>query len=298
MVALGVEGKLSESLRRIQCLYAAWFNRTRGETRTGHLFDARFRSFPIQSESYLLAVFPYIDLNPVRAGLVKDPLDYAYGSAAAHAGLVHRPSWLCKGLVNELLEDDLARGLDRAEAYRRVFCLESPADAFEVVGARLRHGGTESDELDILLGSDPNGQLAWLRKMALEADGTRVSPPMVASMSVLVVCAELRAMQPEALLPAGRGQSRSLWDTLEAGLLRDLAGLPLARVGALQSASASCAARRTEAHRRAMLADESYALVAADAARRALLRCYGPEIGRKADSILRRRLTPKTGASS
>ena len=45
--------------------------------RTGTLWEGRFRSAPIESEAHLLACYRYIELNPVRAGMVAAPGDYA-----------------------------------------------------------------------------------------------------------------------------------------------------------------------------------------------------------------------------
>ena len=49
----------------------------------GHLWQGRFSSF-IMEESYLLACTKYIELNPVRAGLVQKPEKWRWSSAAAH----------------------------------------------------------------------------------------------------------------------------------------------------------------------------------------------------------------------
>ncbi len=49
----------------------------------GHLWQGRFSSFPLD-ERYLLAAVRYIELNPVRARLVKDPWAYPWSSAQAH----------------------------------------------------------------------------------------------------------------------------------------------------------------------------------------------------------------------
>lgn len=49
----------------------------------GHLWQGRFSSF-IMDEKYLLACAKYIELNPVRAGLVKNPYDWKWSSARYH----------------------------------------------------------------------------------------------------------------------------------------------------------------------------------------------------------------------
>lgn len=49
----------------------------------GHLWQGRFSSYPMD-ENYLLAAARYIEMNPVRAGLVERPEDYLFSSASAH----------------------------------------------------------------------------------------------------------------------------------------------------------------------------------------------------------------------
>jgi len=49
----------------------------------GHLWQGRFGSFPMD-EKYLVATAQYIELNPVRAGIVKRPEEYKWSSAQAH----------------------------------------------------------------------------------------------------------------------------------------------------------------------------------------------------------------------
>lgn len=49
----------------------------------GHLWQERFASYPM-SENHLLAAARYIELNPVRAGLLKSPLSYKWSSVGAH----------------------------------------------------------------------------------------------------------------------------------------------------------------------------------------------------------------------
>jgi putative transposase len=49
----------------------------------GHLWQERFHSYPMD-ERHLLAAARYVEMNPVRAGIVKKPGDYAWSSAPAH----------------------------------------------------------------------------------------------------------------------------------------------------------------------------------------------------------------------
>jgi putative transposase len=53
--------------------------------RTGTLWEGRFRSSVVDSDHYCLACYRYIDLNPIRAGIVVDPLDYRWSSCRHNA---------------------------------------------------------------------------------------------------------------------------------------------------------------------------------------------------------------------
>jgi putative transposase len=65
--------------------YVQYFNRR--HRRTGSLWEGRYRAAPIESERYLVTCSVYIDLNPVRAGLVARPADYRWSSYAHLVGL-------------------------------------------------------------------------------------------------------------------------------------------------------------------------------------------------------------------
>jgi putative transposase len=65
-------------MKHVGQLYSQYVNRT--YSRTGSLWEGRFRSCLVQSTSYLLACYRYIELNPVRAGLVSRPVDYSWSS--------------------------------------------------------------------------------------------------------------------------------------------------------------------------------------------------------------------------
>src|SRR5205823_2191462 len=53
---------------------------------SGHVYQGRFRSFPIQEDDHLLTVLRYAERNPVRAGLVERAQDWRWSSAALDRG--------------------------------------------------------------------------------------------------------------------------------------------------------------------------------------------------------------------
>lgn len=67
--------------------YVRYFNQR--QARTGTLWEGRYRSTLIQAERHLLACMAYIDLNPVRAGLVAEPGDYRWSSHTHYVGRRH-----------------------------------------------------------------------------------------------------------------------------------------------------------------------------------------------------------------
>ena len=71
-------GAASAMLQDLGRRYVRVINDVQG--RTGTLWEGRFKSNPIDSETYLLTCHRYIELNPVRAGVVFDPADYRWSS--------------------------------------------------------------------------------------------------------------------------------------------------------------------------------------------------------------------------
>jgi putative transposase len=70
-------------MKRIGETYVPSFNKQYG--RTGTLCEGRYRASLIQDEKYWLTCLRYIELNPVRAGLVPSPELYEWSSYRAHA---------------------------------------------------------------------------------------------------------------------------------------------------------------------------------------------------------------------
>ena len=58
---------------------------TLGMKRTGGLWDSRYRTSLVDTDGYLTACYRYIEMNPVRAGIVEKPEDYPWSSHRHHA---------------------------------------------------------------------------------------------------------------------------------------------------------------------------------------------------------------------
>ncbi len=76
-------GSASLLMKHLGQSYVQHINRVKG--RSGTLWEGRYRSCLTQTEDYVLACYRYIELNPVRAGLVNHPRDYRWSSYGANA---------------------------------------------------------------------------------------------------------------------------------------------------------------------------------------------------------------------
>ena len=75
---------LSEFMKGLLIRFTRWFNRM--HERTGTLWEERFKSVIVESGIAARTMAAYIDLNPVRAGMVKDPADYRWSSYGEAVG--------------------------------------------------------------------------------------------------------------------------------------------------------------------------------------------------------------------
>lgn len=109
------ESSISQTLQSLGRRYVRYINGTYG--RTGTLWEGRYKSSVVQSEQYLLACYRYIELNPVRAGMVTHPAEYPW-SSYAHNGLGERDKYIAEHSEYLRLGDG---GGERCDAYRGLF---------------------------------------------------------------------------------------------------------------------------------------------------------------------------------
>ena len=109
---------ISKTLQSVGRRYVQYFNFT--YKRTGTLWEGRYRSTVVDTESYLLKLMHYIDMNPVRAGMTAHPREYPWSSYARYATGDEgaNSAWLAPHQQYEAL------GLDKnakQAAYRQLF---------------------------------------------------------------------------------------------------------------------------------------------------------------------------------
>jgi REP-associated tyrosine transposase len=73
--------QVSEFLRWLTVTHTMRWHAHFQTSGTGHLYQGRFKAFPVQSDDHLWSVLRYVERNPVRAGLAKRAEDWRWGSA-------------------------------------------------------------------------------------------------------------------------------------------------------------------------------------------------------------------------
>ncbi len=133
----GAADSISKVFQSVGRRYVQYFNFN--NKRSGTLWEGRYRATVVDSERYLLTVMRYIELNPVRAGMVAHPRDYPWSSYAHNAGgdAGKNVDWLMP--QREYLR--LGRTVrERQEAYRQLFKAAVPKDDLKAIRDSTHRG--------------------------------------------------------------------------------------------------------------------------------------------------------------
>ena len=120
------EGGLSRLMQFLGRRYVRYFNKTC--QRTGTLWEGRFKSCVVQGVHYALRCHVYIEMNPVRAGMVSRPGEYQHSSYRCHAAGGSHVLWTPH-------PEYLALGADQAqrlETYQRLLSARAADDAQQI----------------------------------------------------------------------------------------------------------------------------------------------------------------------
>ncbi len=124
------DGNLSDFMHWVTLTHTQRYHASHGTVGIGHLYQGRYKSFPVQDEGYYLTVLRYIESNPVRAALVRKAGEWPWSSLSVcagreaacglHEGPVDRPdNWT--GLVETHLAErdlhDLQRSVKRGTPF-------------------------------------------------------------------------------------------------------------------------------------------------------------------------------------
>jgi len=112
------KANLSALMRQINGVYTQSYNRRHRQV--GHLLQGRFKAILVDRDAYLLEVCRYVELNPVRAKIVRQPGQWAWSSYRAHVGRVNPAEWLdSQALYGHILSRAPRGAADRKKAAQR-----------------------------------------------------------------------------------------------------------------------------------------------------------------------------------
>jgi len=78
--------ELSAFMAWLTATHSKRWHATRQTTGTGHVYQGRFKAFPVSSDTYFLCLCRYVERNALRAGLVERAEDWPWSSLAQRAG--------------------------------------------------------------------------------------------------------------------------------------------------------------------------------------------------------------------
>lgn len=144
------EGAIGAVMQSVGRRYVRYVNHV--YKRSGTLWEGRYKASLVDSENYVLTCYRYIELNPVRANMVKHPGDYRWSSYAhnAHgqpdAALTPQAEYLRLG----------TRDAERQTAYRELFRHRLDNELLHSIRGALNHGlvlGSEyfKDRIEVML---------------------------------------------------------------------------------------------------------------------------------------------------
>jgi len=130
----------SESLAKFIKLVAQKYTQyiNKAQKRTGTLWEGRFKSSPVSRDNYLLACTRYIEFNPVRAKIVKDPGNYKWSSYRFKTGY----NDTCQLLDKDPLYIDLGKeDKERQDNYKKWFKESIPPEEWNLIRKAVNKGG-------------------------------------------------------------------------------------------------------------------------------------------------------------
>jgi REP element-mobilizing transposase RayT len=147
---------LGQFMKGLLQRFTQWFN-TRHK-RTGTLWEQRFKSVIVEGGTAAQTIAAYIDLNPVRAGMVEDPADYRWSSygEAVGGGKKGNGKKAREGLVRAIMSDtdigfDAGEWKDASRRYRRLLGLaleRKVLSAKVVVSGKMRISKNDAEAME------------------------------------------------------------------------------------------------------------------------------------------------------
>jgi len=195
------EVPLSRIMQNLSFRFTRWIN-WRHE-RTGHLFQGRFKAILVETDEYLLQLVAYLHLNPVRAGVVNEPLDYRWSSHRALMG---------KELIPWLSIDPILAKLSSNRSEARIKLAEFVSSHIPLGHRRDFHGVGSKDSR--ILGED-----RFLNDVLKQADQQPLKQPDIETCIRLVT--QYFDCKIDSLRKPGRQQKESRIRAFLAWVVRE-----------------------------------------------------------------------------
>ncbi len=107
-------------MKRLATRFVYWYNIK--YQRVGHLFQDRFKSEPVEDDTYFMTVLRYIHQNPIKAGLCKNLSDYKYSSFNE---FFKNGDWIDKDYVLGIIPEELFEDFNSQSANDKCLDVES-----------------------------------------------------------------------------------------------------------------------------------------------------------------------------
>ena len=181
---------LAKMMQSLSQRYTGWFNHQ--YDRIGHLFQGRYKAILVDRDGYLLELIRYIHLNPVRAELVTDPIEYSESSHGAYLDPEKSSRWLSIDPAFKLF----GQTQEAAQA-KYLYFMGQPLEKEHL--ELLRKGSAEGR----ILGDDD-----FVQKALKQAGATVVKPVSDIGLDTLtVLVAEKYNISPQDIISKSRGRS-------------------------------------------------------------------------------------------
>ena len=146
---------LSRIMQNVSLRFTKWINYT--QSRTGHLFQGRYKALLIDAEAYLLELVRYIHLNPVRAGIVALVDEYPWSGHGAYLGKEILP-WFTTDYVLSMLSSEVEQARKAYDSFVQDGIGEGKRIEFHSGTCEGRILGSDSFTEDILAMVDQKGE--------------------------------------------------------------------------------------------------------------------------------------------
>ena len=146
---------LSRIMQNISLRFTKWINYS--QSRTGHLFQGRYKALLVDADAYLLELVRYVHLNPVRAGVAASPEEFRWTGHRGYLGKEFIP-WLATDFVLSMLSANIGQARTDYEAFVRDGIGEERRGEFHCGTCEGRILGNDSFAEEVLLRVDQIGE--------------------------------------------------------------------------------------------------------------------------------------------